>query len=90
MARPVEELVTKDECRDEPTTQCREVTRARPQKKCVPVEVQKCRWVLRAFQVAKKDRQYSEQNVTYFYRRKFMRRSVATSPGKSVKTFPEP
>ena len=51
VARPVEELVTKDECRDEPTTQCREVTRARPQKKCVPVDVQKCRWVLRAFQV---------------------------------------
>ena len=51
VARPVEELVTKDECRDEPTTQCRVVTRARPQKKCVPVDVQKCRWVLRAFQV---------------------------------------
>lgn len=50
VARPVEDLVTKDECRDEPSTQCRQVTRARPQKKCVPVDVQKCRWVVRAFQ----------------------------------------
>ena len=49
VARPVEKVVTRDQCRDEPVTQCRFVTKARPQKKCLPVDVEKCRWVVRLF-----------------------------------------
>ena len=53
VSRPKEDLVTREECKEEPSTQCRQVTRARPQKKCVPVDVQKCRWIVRAFKVDK-------------------------------------
>ena len=49
VARPVENLVTRTKCQDKPVTQCRYVTKTRPQKKCVPVDVEKCRWVVRNF-----------------------------------------
>ena len=62
VARPVEKVVTRDQCRDEPVTQCRIVTKARPQKKCVPVDVEKCRWVVRVF------KQEAHQQVTLSYK----------------------
>ena len=49
VAKPVENLVTRNQCQDKPVTQCRFVTKTRPQKKCVPVDVEKCRWVVRNF-----------------------------------------
>ena len=62
VSRPKEDLVTREECREEPNTQCRQVTRARPQKKCVPVDVQKCRWIVRAFKVKKNHSDSKETN----------------------------
>ena len=66
VARPVEKVVTRDQCRDEPVTQCRFVTKARAQKKCLPVDVEKCRWVVRLFK-QEVHQQVSSQHIFLFY-----------------------
>ena len=73
-----EDLVTREECREEPTTQCRQVTRARPQKKCVPVDVQKCRWIVRAFKVYLSKNTLHDSLKIEISRRRFMRRFAVT------------